>query len=519
VNTAIKQLLAYLVGIGMLGGSLAQAQQIYVPKVQAHSIMSQRNYDALRVAQQPAPIAQPDLPSNLSNPTALSDGNVVPEGVPSPATPALAPPKAIPEGTPPTAPNGAYVPQSVPQGGAEGEFTTGFPGLSPSGQPANAMPPHVPGIENGLWDGCEPGNCCSICGGGYCQPPLWFTDQEVRIINRSRPRRVTLGTQFTQVTSTITGQQTVVSTDVFNTRSVNYDVAPGYYTTIGRYLGRDSQDRDDFLEFTYWGMNTWIDSNFINAQRVTDSTTFFRSITFGNLFSPFPSDVGGFNRQDSQTINISSEMHNWELNLRLRPRGRPDQLVMQPNGRWRRECAPGTYMSYLVGLRYMTIGDGFIWNTRGLFRDAQTGDHVTSGNYTVQTENDLLGLQMGADLIFRRCKWSWGVHSKVGPYVNFARSMQEIKTQGAGDPFALIELNDRFNTLKHKVALIGEVGFEANYKFTPNMTGRVAYDFMWINGLALAPEQLQFTDTPESTINTNGSIFSQGLTMGLEWNW
>jgi hypothetical protein len=220
-------------------------------------------------------------------------------------------------------------------------------------------------------------------------------------------------------------------------------------------------------------------------------------------------------------------MHNWELNLRLRPRGRRDQLVMQPNGRWRRECAPGTYMSYLVGLRYMTIGDGFVWNTRGNVVDAgipgnpdvPAAVRTVTGNYTVQTENDLLGLQIGTDLIFRRCKWSWGVRAKVGPYIDFARSMQEIQNQPFGDPFSTVFLNSRFNTIKHKVAFIGEVGFEANYKFTPNMTGRVGYDFMWITGIALAPEQLQFTAAPENMINTNGNIFSQGLTMGLEWSW
>ena len=97
--------------------------------------------------------------------------------------------------------------------------------------------------------------------------------------------------------------------------------------------------------------------------------------------------------------------------------------------------------------------------------------------------------------------------------------MQDIQTVPWGDPFATVVIDDRFNAIKHKAALIGEVGFEANYKFTPNMTGRVAYDFMWITGIALAPEQLQFSSNPQATINTNGSIFSQGLTMGLEWSW
>jgi hypothetical protein len=122
-------------------------------------------------------------------------------------------------------------------------------------------------------------------------------------------------------------------------------------------------------------------------------------------------------------------------------------------------------------------------------------------------------------MIFRRCKWSWGVHSKVGPYVNFVRSVSDIQNQAAGDPFSSVTLNDHFNLTKQKAALVGEVGFEANYRFTPTMTGRVSYDFMWISGLALAPEQLQFVATPGPKLNTNGNIFAHGLTMGLEWNW
>jgi hypothetical protein len=208
----------------------------------------------------------------------------------------------------------------------------------------------------------------------------------------------------------------------------------------------------------------------------------------------------------------------------MRPRGETDQLVLQPNGRWRRECRPGTYMSYLAGLRFMTIGDGFLWHMSGRVIDTsglpgRSPNVFTSGNYNVQTENDLFGFQFGGDMIFRRCKWNWGVHAKVGPYVNFARCLQEINNSGTGDPFGFVFFNDRFNAHRQKVALIGEVGFEANYKFTPTLTGRIAYDFMWINGLALAPEQLQFTTSPEATINTNGGIFSHGLTMGLDWSW
>ena len=105
--------------------------------------------------------------------------------------------------------------------------------------------------------------------------------------------------------------------------------------------------------------------------------------------------VGGFNQADIQTLTVNSEIHNWELNLRLRPRGRPDQLVLHPSGRWRRECQPGTFMSYLVGIRYMTLGDGALWHGQGTIDDNGVINFITA-DYNVKTENDLLGLQIGS---------------------------------------------------------------------------------------------------------------------------
>ena len=59
-----------------------------------------------------------------------------------------------------------------------------------------------------------------------------------------------------------------------------------------------------------------------------------------------------------------------------------------------------------------------------------------------------------------------------------------------------LDLNTRLTARKQIISLIGEVGFEATYRFKPNLMGRAAYDFMWVNGLALGPEQFQFNQRP-----------------------
>ena len=54
--------------------------------------------------------------------------------------------------------------------------------------------------------------------------------------------------------------------------------------------------------------------------------------------------------------------------------------------------------------------------------DNTTGDTATtpvSGDYDTKTENDLIGLQIGSDIMFRRCKWAWGVRAKNGALCKF----------------------------------------------------------------------------------------------------
>jgi len=420
-----------------------------------------------------------------------------------------------------------------------------------SDQTPEAVAGDMMGVENGLWEGCEPGNCCAVCGGGYCTPPSWYTEQGARILTRSRPRRNAITYQFVlepilnQTTGELVNQLPVYAEEM-NVHDANFDIAPGYNATIGCYLGRDSMDRDDFLEFTYWGMNTWQGSAIWDPALgqshqipfpYTSGVEFFTGV----LYTPFyvnnkgsldPTNTGslgvlGFDNAGKHGFIMDSEMHNWELNLRLEPRGRPDQLVLHPNGRWRRECQPGTYMSYLVGLRYMTIGDGFHFHSTGMVTIQNStidGTYLTSGDYNILTQNDLFGFQIGTELQFRRCKWNWGLRAKVGPYVNFARNVKDINNDLGGLPDVLsaaVFNNDRFTAQRQKVALIGEVGFEASYKFKPNLKGRAAYDFMWISGLALGGDQLTWELDPpaNATINTNGSIYSHGITLSLEWCW
>jgi len=141
------------------------------------------------------------------------------------------------------------------------------------------------------------------------------------------------------------------------------------------------------------------------------------------------------------------------------------------------------------------------------------------GNYNVVTHNNLLGLQIGADMTFRKCRWEWGIESKIGPYLNYANQQSQINAARYSSGALQDTVDQRLVANRYEASLIGEVGFQASYKFRPNLVGRAAYDFMWVTGLALAPEQVQFVADPTDRVNVNGAIFSQGISLGLEWKW
>ncbi len=478
----------------VVGSSAAFAQYQYVPKSVSRGLSGQPSYVARRTA---------------DGATSEGTNRGAAEAVPTPA------PQA----------EGKQV--AAEETGVYSDIAAN--GKSPLSATAEA------GEANDLWEGCDLGSACED-GGGYCNPPLWYTDQGARIMMRSRSRKWALANILTATTLSSTGATVYVPQQAFSTNDITYGAAPGYQATIGRYLGRDSMDRDDFLEFSYWGMNTWTAMSEATTDKVISAPGTSFSASFGAMFSPFMNrhltyggyfsdgdvtssakGIAGFDRVSSMRVDVSTEIHDFELNMRLKPRGRPDQLVLHPDGRWRREAQPGWESSYLLGVRYFTLGDGFYWRSRGdVAYNSET--YHTSGMYNVRTENDLLGLQVGGDWMYRQKKWEWGFRGKFGPYVNFARDIQEVYNDADGSPYTEPFTNGRFTARKQCVSMIAEIGMAATYKFDPHFAVKAGYDLMWISGLALSPEQLEF-DTPYSHIRTSGSMMTQGLSMSAEWTW
>ena len=359
-------------------------------------------------------------------------------------------------------------------------------------------------------------SCNVYFGRGSCCPPQWYVNQGVQLLVRGKPRLVPMGREFL-----VTPRLELP--DVIGSRSVNYEAQAGYTLTVGYHLGHDTENRDDYLEFTYWGLNHWNESYGVNGERLTVG-----AYSFGNLFSQFQPSfsifdtfVPGFNRADEMMIESRSEIHNFEWNLRLIPRTRPDRLVLHPDGRWEREAPRGCQMQYLAGIRYLTFDESFRFSARGRIDHNGVTIANPTGDYTSFTTNDMVGLQVGAEMHWDRPRWGAGVRVKAGPYINWAEQSSYCRTTGGGDdPFANgFDLNFDTHGRNAKTAFVGEVGLFTNYKVFKNFTVHASYDLLWVSGLALASEQLRFQTDPPDHIGSLSTLLFQGMSLKAELLW
>ncbi len=350
---------------------------------------------------------------------------------------------------------------------------------------------------------------CAYCGQGE-DPPLWSTVQAVRILARTRASDIGLATE------SIPGGQQVV----MNGKSFSFDIAPGYYMTFDRHLGRDARNMDWFAQAGFWGFNSWVSDRRVQSNTLVVEDTSLGWIAHGPLNSPFGGAFVGLDWANALAGHYNSRFHSAEVNLVVRPRGRPDRLVLHPSGRWQRECQPGQYWSFLLGVRYFDVRERFELNGRSIMaidanRDGDVADPgdtplaIATGTYLLRTDNDMVGPQLGTELVFRQCTWEWGLRFKVAPMADLAEQDLAVSTV---DPV----FGDRaaaFRDQRTELAGLIEFGVMGSYKLRPNLAVHAAYDLAWLTGIALAPDQA----ASPGWVNLDGGLFFHGLVAGFEW--
>ena len=252
---------------------------------------------------------------------------------------------------------------------------------------------------------------------------------------------------------------------LLSTQDLKFDFEPGTLITLGYMFSQGWG-----LEGTYWGQFGYSTGYLLQGLNNLSLPGALGSTTFGD-----------FQGVSQMSAVYNSDINNFELNFVI------------PYDGWQ----------FLTGFRYFELEEALDLNGNAGFE---------SSDYLVSTHNDLWGWQLGG-----RGLWYWGrvefsVTAKAGIYGDSAEQHQVI-----GDFGNFLERRD-VRASQTTAAFIGELGAYVKVPLTPWLALRGGYTFVWVNNLALAPNQLDFTNTPTSgqAINSHSSLLLDGLNIGLE---
>jgi hypothetical protein len=341
----------------------------------------------------------------------------------------------------------------------------------------------------------------------------WYGSAEVLMMSRSRNYRRVIGYD-----PSVAGIKIPVSSNLagtFVTTGVPWDLVPGARLTIGEHLGRDDLDRDQSIEFTYFGGLSYFVRDSYNAI----PRSFLVTPLAGTILPGLP----GFTYAQTYESTISSNFNSIELNYKLNRRLGRDQMIMSPNGGWSRHAERGWLPAISIGTRLANVNEAFTF----VSSRRNVSPSKFSGNYDIQTQNWLWGLNFGGELISRNEFYYWGLRGQVTPAVSFAANQQ----QAAGvnrlrlpqprplPPPATGTYGFRQSADQVGPGFLGDLTILGGWQVTPNFAVQVGYDFLWVAGIATATRQFNLDNLRPDSIDGGGQALYNGLSMGLEGSW
>jgi hypothetical protein len=340
----------------------------------------------------------------------------------------------------------------------------------------------------------------------------WYGSAEVLMMSRSRNYRRVIGYDPSVVGLPNPSLRSNLA-GTFVTTGVPWDLVPGGRLTIGEHISRDDLDRDQSLEFTYYGGLSFFVRDSYNAM----PRSFLVTPLTGTILPGLP----GFTFAQTYDATISSNFNSIELNYKLNRRLGRDQLIMSPNGGWSRHAERGWLPAILVGTRLANVDESFTFASSR--RNVSASKF--SGTYDIETQNWLLGLNIGGELISRNEFYYWGLRGKVTPAVSFAANQQQAAGVNTLPPPPSVQSVSRGSFAWRQVAdqigpgFLGDLTILGGWQVTPNFAVQVGYDFLWVAGIATATRQFNLDNVRPNSIDGGGQVFYNGLSMGLEGSW
>ncbi len=142
----------------------------------------------------------------------------------------------------------------------------------------------------------------------------------------------------------------------------------------------------------------------------------------------------------------------------------------------------------------------------------------TAGNYppfwNTSTTNNLYGVQIGVNgKILELGRFSLEGLMKFGLFDDHAGQSTGVSLQKVVYPS---------QATTNRVAFVSEAGLQLKYQLGKGLALKAGYEALWLDGVALAPGQIQKTYTLSTVralgVNCGSSVLFQGATFGLEYS-
>ncbi|MEX2186093.1 MAG: BBP7 family outer membrane beta-barrel protein [Pirellulales bacterium] len=276
---------------------------------------------------------------------------------------------------------------------------------------------------------------------------------------------------------------------VLSTSDLRGEFEGGLRLLVGRQLSERWA-----IEGSYFGLTTW------RAQAAVRDSTLNADGTLGNLFSPFSGfgdpAVVGLDFNSLASINNTSSLDNFELNVRQRVDLPASQL--------------GAYMLY--GVRFMNLRERFEYRTES----ASPAPGGSINAIAVETDNDAVGFQLGSALEWRVEERGWITVEMKGVVAHNNADQATV-----GDLSGIAAVAGARG--ESRTTFVGDLSVAAMYQFTPRLLGRIGYQSIWVDGVALASENLEadpnvLTLGPPRLVH-DGSVVYHGPFAGLTLTW
>jgi hypothetical protein len=353
--------------------------------------------------------------------------------------------------------------------------------------------PHESPYEGPGFEMCECETPLFESTGTWLRRGFWYTEIDAVVLNRfwNRDSYLLAGDANSLQTNGVFGRSLVLD-------GKKPGAEGSARLALGRFLFRDTQNRDHQLEFNVFGGGEYVD-----ACNVTSTTP--NGLFVNNFFSIGNEDLSGASAMD---VEYSSRFNSFELNYRVRGRAKADHMQLDPTGTWTRVMAPQRTKHFLAGIRYFELEEAIDWTAN----DVLVNMVNETGQYDVETSNRLIGMQMGGGVVFERDRWSLDVGGKAGVYMNHAEANARFNlTNNPGVAFD--SSADNFG-----LSFVGEYQMVARWHLRPNVSLRAGWQMLYVSSVALAPHQMDFAPLGGKVVET-GDPFYNGAIFGFEGYW